>query len=162
MGLTAPLILLSLAWSAPAPGPTVGMRLPDYALLDATARQPVRPAALPEPVLVLNFFAFWCDTWIAELPQLRELAAQQQVLGFRLLSISIDGAWSEQLQVVCGGRLPFPVLLDLDSRLSTRLQVRRVPTILVADRRRRLTYVHEGYPGNPAILRAVRAAGAPL
>jgi peroxiredoxin len=160
MSLSAMLLIAGLTWSAPAPGPAVGMVLPDYALLDVH-RQPVRPAALPEPVLVLNFFAFWCDTWIAELPQLRELAAQQQRLGFRLLSVSIDGTWREQLRLVCGHEeLPFSMLLDLGGRLSERMNVRRVPTLLVVDRERRVTYVHEGFPGNPALLRAVREASA--
>jgi peroxiredoxin len=139
-------------------GPTVGAPLPDVTLVDLDHRS-VRPTALEEPVLVLNLFAFWCDTWIAELPQLRELATKQRQLDFRLLSISIDGTWREQLRVVCGEEeLPFSVLLDTGGRLSRRLAIRRVPTIIVVDRQRRMTYVNEGFPGNPAILRAVRAA----
>jgi peroxiredoxin len=149
------LYLAAESFASPG-GPTVGQALPDFALLDMHD-QPVHPAALPEPVLVLNFFAFWCDTWVAELPQLRELATQQQALGFRLVSISIDATRREQSRLVCGGKpLPFPVLLDYDGRLSHALGVRRVPTIVVVDSRRRITWVREGFPGNIRILRAVR------
>ena len=157
--MTALALWLLVAASLAEPGgPTVGAPLPEVTLLDLDHRS-VRPAELKEPVLVLNLFAFWCDTWIAELPQLRELATKQRQLGFRLLSISIDGTWREQLRVVCGEEeLPFSVLLDTGGRLSRRLEIRRVPTIIVVDRQRQITYVHEGFPGNPAILHAVRAA----
>ena len=59
-----------------------------------------------------------------------------------------------------GVPLPDCALLDLGSRLSRQLPIRRVPTVVLADRRRRIRYVHEGYPGNPEILRAVRAAAS--
>jgi peroxiredoxin len=137
----------------------VGAVIPDADLLDADGR-PVRLDASREPVLVLNLFAFWCDTWKAQLRQLRELADEQTRLGFRLVSVSIDGTWREQLKVVCGKGLPFPVLLDPGGVLSRRLGVRRVPTLIVA-RRGQVTYVHEGYPGNGAVLRAIRKAAGP-
>jgi len=111
--------------------------------------------------VVLNFFAFWCDTWIAELPQLRELAGEQQDLGFRLLSVSVDGKWTDQLRVVCGDEPPpWAVLIDRGSRLSRQLGLRRVPTLLVLNRERRVTAAFEAYPGNPALLKAIRAAGS--
>ncbi|MFQ6131351.1 MAG: peroxiredoxin family protein [Armatimonadota bacterium] len=140
--------------------PTVGSRLPDFRLFDVEGRQ-LRLGEVKQPVIVLNFWAFWCDTWIAELPQLRELAAQQGELGFKLLSVSVDGVWTDQVKAVCGDEgLPFPVLIDRGSRLSKRVGLRRVPTLLVVGRERRITFVHEGYPGNPHVLRAIRAAAS--
>lgn len=143
----------------PAP-PAIGDPLPRLELFDVEGRR-VRSSGIAEPVIVLNFWAFWCDTWIKELPQLRELAAQQSVLRFRLLTITIDGAWTDQLRQVCGEEdIPFPVLVDRGSRLTNRLGLRRIPTVIVVNRDRRITFVHEAYPGNPTILAAIRAAGS--
>jgi len=154
-------LLMAVACAAgpagPADGPRPGSFLPDVDLLDAAGR-PLRTADLRGKVLVLNLFAFWCDTWKAQLPQLIELAAAQEALDFRLVSVSVDGRWREELAATCGARaLPFPVLADVGGRLSAALGVRRVPTVLLLDARGRIAWVHEGYPGNLQLLRAIRA-----
>jgi len=55
-------------------------------------------------------------------------------------------------------RLPFPVLLDGEKTLANTLGLRRVPTVVILNRGRRVTYVKEAYPGNPVVLRAIRKA----
>ncbi len=149
-------MLATAAGAEQVPHPALGMRVPDFAL-PAMQGGTVRLADVTEPVVVLNLFAFWCDTWIEQLPQLRELAARQEDLGFRLISISVDGRWAEQLAQVCGADPPpFPVLLDSGRTLSGPLGLRHVPTIIVLDRERRARFIYEGYPGNHVILRAIR------
>jgi peroxiredoxin len=139
-------------------GPAVGTVVPGAVFLDPNDR-PVALADYHRPVLVLNFFAFWCDTWLEQWTQLRELVPLGRRLSFDFVSVSIDGQCREQLKRVCkGGAPPFPVLYDPGSHLARRLAVRRVPTVIVLDRDRRITYVHEGYPGNAEVLKAVRAA----
>jgi len=141
-------------------GPAVGDTVPKFTLFDADGRQ-LRLRDIKEPVIVLNLWAFWCDTWIAQLPQLRELAAQQDLLNFRLLAISVDGMWTDQLKAVCGSEgAPFPLLIDRRKRLSRQLRLRRVPTIIVLNRERKITYVHEAYPGNLGVLQAIREAAS--
>ena len=54
------------------------------------------------------------------------------------------------------------MLLDADRALSDIVGLRRVPTVLVLDQQRRATAVFEAYPGNPAVLQAVRRAAAPV
>ena len=157
-----------LVWGATAvraeegdpPPPAVGASLPQADLFDLQGQR-VRLQDLREPVIVLSFFAFWCNTWIAELPQLRELAAEQKRLGFRLLMVSVDGKWTDQLQAVCGDDPPpFPVLVDRNSRLSHKLGLRRIPTVLVLNRERHITAVFEAHPGNPKVLAAIRETGS--
>lgn len=163
--LIASVLLTSLALAAaPAadsgPHPALGMRVDDAWLFDLDGRA-LRLSEVQEPVVVLNLFAFWCDTWIGQLPQLRELATRQEDLRFRLLSISVDGRWTGQLREVCGDDPPpFPVLIDRERALSRCLQVRHVPTVVVLDRSRRARFVYEGYPGNLRVLRAIRAAAS--
>jgi peroxiredoxin len=136
----------------------VGDALPGFSLFDLHDRQ-ARLQDVKEPVVVIVLWAFWCDTWIAALPQLRELAAEQGALDFRLVAVSVDGAWSDQLNVVCGEEeLPFPVLIDRGSRLCRQLGLRRIPTVIIADQDRKITCIHEAYPGNPKVLEGIRGA----
>jgi len=138
--------------------PRTGVPMPEFLLFDLGQR-PVRLADLQQPVVVLNFFAFWCDTWIAQLPQLRELVAQQEEMGFQFLSINVDGAWTDQLEEVCGQEgVPFPVLVDRGSRLSRELGLRHIPTILVLNSQRTIRFAYERYPGNLVVLQGIRAA----
>jgi peroxiredoxin len=138
------------------PAPAVGQQVPAFELFDFS-RTLHRLCDYREPVIVLNFWAFWCDTWKAQLPQLVELSRQQEELNFRLLVISVDGQWSDnQRQYLRRQKLPFPVLLDGQRKVGTALGVRRVPTVMVLDRQRRVTWVHEAYPGNPVVLKAMR------
>jgi len=154
------LAVLVASPEAPEGPPRVGDRVPDFALFDTEDRL-ISSAAMAEPVLVLNFWGFWCDTWVKELGQLRELALLREGLGFRLLAISVDGRWTDELGLVCGeGGLPFPVLLDTHGTLRGPLGIRRVPTVLVLDRERRIRYVHEAYPGNAEVLKAIRRAAS--
>ena len=141
-----------------SPPPCLGAPMPEFTLFDLDQR-PLRLTDLHEPVIVVNLFAFWCDTWIAELPQLRELVVAQEKMGFRFVSISVDWAWTDQLQQVCGDEgVPFPVLVDKRSRLSRELRLRHIPTVLVLDAGRTIRFAYEGYPGNLVVLRAIRSA----
>jgi peroxiredoxin len=141
----------------PSP-PALGQQVPPFELFDL-GRAAHRLTNYQEPVIVLNFWAFWCDTWKAQLPQLCQLARQQRELRFRLLAVSIDGQWSDsQEQTLRDQRLPFPVLLDGQRTLGTALGLRRVPTVMVLNRERKVTWLHEAYPGNPAVLKAIRSA----
>jgi len=158
--LTATLLaaLIAPAWGDGPPPPACHVPMPDFTLFDLQQR-PVSLGQIAEPVVVVNFFAFWCDTWIAELPQLRELVTREKLLGFKLISISLDGAWSDQLAEVCGDEPPpWPVLVDPRRGLATALGLRHVPTVLVLDRDRTIRCVFEGYPGNPQVLQAIRDA----
>jgi peroxiredoxin len=140
------------------PAPAVGQQVPAFELFDVS-RVIHRLSDCREPMIVLNFWAFWCDTWKAQLPQLVELSRQQEELSFRLLVISVNGQWSDsQRQSLRRQRLLFPVLLDGQRKVGTALGVRRVPTVMVLDEERRVRWVHEAYPGNPVVLKAVRGA----
>ncbi|MEN6643502.1 MAG: TlpA disulfide reductase family protein [Armatimonadia bacterium] len=146
----------------PRPAPQAGQSVSDFPLFDMDGKLH-RLSDYREPVIVINFWAFWCDTWQKQLGQLRELARQQEELGFRLIVVSVDGQWSDMQKAHLRrireeGELGFPVLLDGQKVLAGRLGLRRVPTVMVLDRGRRVRWVHEAYPGNPAVLGAVRKA----
>ncbi|NPV46547.1 MAG: TlpA family protein disulfide reductase [Armatimonadetes bacterium] len=159
--LTAGPVAVAAEEPAGPPPPRLGVTVGNATLVDM-AQRPRHLAEFTAPVLVLNFWAFWCDTWKKQLPQLVELSRRQDELGFQLVTISVDGQWSDAARRYLGvAPLPFAVRLDGRRALSGPLGIRRVPTVLVLDRERRVTWLHEAYPGNPAVLRAIRAAQRP-
>lgn len=143
-------------WGEGSSPPACHVPMPEFTLFDLQQRA-LSLRDVNQPVVVINFIAFWCDTWIGELPQLRELVTREKALGFKLITINVDGAWTSQLAEVCGARpVPWPILIDRRGTLAATLGLRHVPTIFVLDRDRVIRRVFEGYPGNARLLQAIR------
>jgi peroxiredoxin len=139
---------------------TPGSVAPGFVLPDIGGRQ-VRLEEFRGQVVVLNFWAFWCDTWKEEMPHLRELIGQQEEMGFRLVAVSVDGTRLPEFRKrTSGGKVPFPVLLDVGGQVRTRYQVARVPTVVIIDQAGQVRYTATGYPGNHVVLRELRKLGS--
>lgn len=136
----------------------LGAMAPEFALPDIQGRS----HALSEyrgKITVLNFWAFWCDTWKAEMPHLQELAPQQDEQGFRIVAVSVDGTRLQEFRRRHPAPLPFPVLLDVGAKASRQYGIAHVPTVVILDPQGRVRYVHSGYPGNAVVLSQIRRIG---
>ena len=109
-------------------------------------------------VVVLNFFAFWCDTWKDEWPHLLQLAKLRKPEKFAIVCASVDGARQQQFRQLTGGDAPFPVLMDSRGYASKTFHITHVPTVMVLDKKGVVRYACSGYPGDKAVLDAVRKA----
>ena len=136
-------------------GGKVDHAAPDFTLPDIKGR-PIRLQDFKGKLVVLNFWAFWCDTWKDEMPHLKALAARQDELGFRLIAISVDGKRLQEFLKRTKGDVPFPVLLDAGGGVSARYAISHVPTVVIVDAGGRIRSVKIGYPGNQVILAALR------
>jgi peroxiredoxin len=137
-----------------------GSPAPSFVLPDTQGKQ-VRLDDYRGQVVVLNFWAFWCDTWKAEMPHLQELIAQQEELGFRLVAVSVDGTRLPEFRKrFPGGQSPFPILLDVGGQVRARYKVAYVPTVVIIDRAGRVRFTACGYPGNHVVLRELRKLGS--
>ena len=146
----------ALAAAPTVNGPALGSAAPAFALPDIHGKL-VSLDDYRGQVVVLNFWAFWCDTWKAEMPHLQELIGRQDELGFRLVALSVDGTRLGEFQNrTGGGQVPFPVLMDIGGQVRTRYGVAHVPTVVIIDRAGRVRYTAYGYPGNYVVLRELR------
>jgi cytochrome c biogenesis protein CcmG/thiol:disulfide interchange protein DsbE len=151
----AALLLLACACAspsiraAPRPSPLVGLPL-DVAALDLAGRD-VRVEAGQGRVVVVDFFATWCEPCRAQLPQLAQLTRDLGDRGLSVWAVSFDDS-SATLQGYAGGPAAgLPLLWDRGGeRLSPALGISRLPTTLVADRRGVVRSVHVGYDAGAA------------
>lgn len=142
--------------SPPTSLPLAGSTAPTFMLPEEDGRL-VRLEDYQGQTVVLNFWAFWCDTWKAELPSLKVLARQQASLHFHLVAISVDGTRLPVFQKYTHGvPVPFPVLLDAGGHVSKSYHVAHVPTVVIVDGTGHIRYTAYGYPGNEAVLNALR------
>lgn len=138
----------------------IGTEAPAFNMLDLHGKQ-VSLESFRGKTVLLNFWAFWCNTWEQEMPQLRELAARQEDLGFRLLAISVDGTRLREFAGHTDAGIPFPVLLDIGGRLTSLYKVGHVPTVLILDGQGVVRYSSIAWPGNQVILNHLRKLSTP-
>jgi thiol-disulfide isomerase/thioredoxin len=99
----------------------------------ATGEVDARLAGLKGQVVLVDFFASWCEPCRKSLPFYRELK-QRHPGGFEILAVSVDedeGDLQRFLERV--GPLPFPVTRDASGASARRFGVERMPTSVLLD-----------------------------
>jgi len=84
-------------------------------------------------IVVLDFWATWCPSCRAALPEIKDLVKKYPRDKLVLISISADqneGAWKD---FVAKKGMDWPQCLDSDQKLRAAFQVRAFPTYLVID-----------------------------
>lgn len=78
-------------------------------------------------VVLLNFWASWCEPCEAEMPSMERLYRSLAGEEFELVAISVDDDRSEVEEFQARYGLSFPILLDPDKAVSQRYQTFRYP-----------------------------------
>lgn len=98
--------------------------------------------------IAIVFWATWCEPCKQQLPLYQQLYARYQDQGLQVVAISMDGPQtiSQAAPVVNRLGLTFPVLSDLDTAVTSRLNPRRgAPFTIWIDRRGRIVHEAEGF-----------------
>jgi peroxiredoxin len=105
----------------------------------------VRLADLRGKVVLLNIWATWCYPCRAEMPSMNALYQDYRSQGFEILAISMDVSGAQVVApFVAEYALTFPVLLDPQDTVSTRLLGGGIPTSYVLDKRGQIVAVEVG------------------
>ncbi len=129
-----------------APSVLIGKPAPDFALESLDGHQ-VSLADYRGKKLVVTFWASWCGPCRMELPVLAKFYQQTHKpdSDFEVLAISIDTEKDAAQGAARTLKLPFPVLLDSDSRLSDTYHVEAIPMMFVIDKAGSVAQSHTGF-----------------
>jgi thiol-disulfide isomerase/thioredoxin len=125
-----------------------GMRAPGFSL--PTLRGPnVSLASLSGRVVVVDFWAQWCDPCKDELPELNKL---QKELGDKvsIVTVNIDKQRTNAEKLVRNLGLSLDVLLDPSGAVAATYDLPKMPSSYIIDKKGVVRYVHEGYASGDA------------
>ena len=145
--VTCATLVLWLAVSAAALNQ--GQRAPEIGLRDLDG-QPVRLAALRGKVVLVDFWASWCEPCREEMPFLNRLYREHRDDGLVVIGVSVDRRERNVGRFLRRTRVSFPIVHDADQAVVGRYSPPTMPSSYLIDRRGIVRYVHEGFRAGDA------------
>jgi peroxiredoxin len=143
---------------APTGGSGSGTLAPDFTARDVDGKTFRLSDHLGKHVVLLDFWATFCEPCKAEFPHLADLYARDKEKGLLVLGVAMDGPESsaEVPAFVKRHDVTFPVVLDDDSRIASLYDPKKsMPLSVLIGRDGRITVVREGYnPGDEKLVDA--------
>ena len=135
-----------------------GTRATDFAVRDTKGRTVRLSDYLGKEVVLLDFWATYCEPCLGEMPHLEAMYEENKAKGFVIIALAMDGpeTVAEVPSFVARNGLTFPVALDEDSHVASVYNPKSsAPLSVLIDRRGNVVRVREGYnPGDEALVAA--------
>jgi peroxiredoxin len=146
----------STAPGASSPSGSAQLAPPDFELSTVDGGSERLSEHLGKEVVLLDFWATFCEPCLAGMPHLDALYRQHHAHGFTVLGISIDGPDSvaQVKTTVSKLGLSFPILLDQETRVVAQYNPKTsAPYSVLIGRDGRILKKQEGYTtGNAGVL----------
>jgi peroxiredoxin len=148
------LLIIVTAAFLTVPGPAVaslrpGQPAPDFKAV-ITSGQSVSLSNYRGQVLILDFFATWCQPCRQSIPHLIEMNRKYGKQGLQILGLSVDEdgeqavkSFSEEL------RVNYPMALAGD-KTSVTYGIRSVPVMYIIDKKGKISDVYRGFTNETA------------
>jgi peroxiredoxin len=152
------LIVLALLWAADLPG--APPQLSSYGAAPAFSRtdlrrKPVNLMAYRGKVVLLNFWATWCEPCLTELPRFRDWQRRYGARGLQVIAISMDDEESPVQDVYRKQSLNFPVVIGDEKLGELYGGVLGVPVTFLIDQEGKIRLKQDGAVDLDAIERAI-------
>jgi peroxiredoxin len=126
-----------------------GERAPEIGLRDLDGNR-VTIASLRGNVVLVDFWASWCEPCAEEMPVLERLYQRYRGQGFRVVAVSQDRQVSNVRSFLNEHSVSFPVVHDASHQVAGRYSPPRMPSSFIIDRNGVVRHVHAGYRSGDA------------
>jgi thiol-disulfide isomerase/thioredoxin len=161
---TVAVILVALAPWLAACGPKrssqgAGDPLPEFRLASIAGGE-LGSRELAGKVVVYDFWATWCGPCHLQAEILHEMYPDHRGDDVEFVAISVGEPEEIVREFLAEKPYPYPVLVDPEDSMSTRLRILGLPTLIVADRDGRVVFRSTGISDRRTIEKALERAGA--
>ena len=149
--LAAALLTLSLSFSALAEKVKEGDAFPtDLAgvkLVDIKTKKEVKLASLVKSgkVVILDFWASWCEPCKEALPALNKLYGKYKGKGLVVVGINVDENPKDRDTFLSKHKVSFPLLSDEGLKLIKQMDIKTMPTSFVLDGTGTVQMIHKAF-----------------
>jgi thiol-disulfide isomerase/thioredoxin len=133
------LVLTGPARAAPALAPWGGGAAPELALRDVEGR-PHNLAAYRGKVVLINFWATWCEPCRQEMPSIQRLRDRLAGKPFAVLAVNVDEPDARVRQFLKQTALDLPILMDPNKVATRGWGVRVLPVTFIVGPDGRVRY----------------------
>jgi len=123
-----------------------GQRAPEFSL-PSLSGSTVALSSMRGKVVLVDFWAQWCEPCKKELPQLDKLAKDYAGKGVVVVAVNIDKQRDNAERMVKQLGVSLPVLLDPAGSVAGSYDLPKMPTSFVIDKKGIVRYVNEGFDG---------------
>lgn len=107
--------------------------------------KPVSLSQLKGKVVMVNFWATWCSTCRAEMPEWQKFYDAHKAQGFELIALSIDDDEKELRSVAKQRAFTFPIAWRYDDKTDDNFgDVIATPTLYVVDKDGKIAWTKRG------------------
>ena len=111
-------------------------------------------------VVIVDFWATWCMPCRAQAQILEDLHPTWSKRGVQFLGVDVAETPDTVASFVKSNPFPYPILLDPQDQVSTKLGLNALPTLMVIDRQGQVIYMDAGVMDRPHLEKLFEKAGA--
>ena len=111
---------------------------PDFTLKDWSGKD-VKLSSLRGNVVLVNFWATWCNTCVIEMASMERLVRKETGKPFHLLAVSVDDGWDPIRKFFAKGT-PLDVVLDAPREIAKRWGTEKFPESFLIDQDGNIRY----------------------
>jgi cytochrome c biogenesis protein CcmG/thiol:disulfide interchange protein DsbE len=137
-------LIVSLGTVASVAALDVGSRAPEIGLSDLRGRS-VRMSRLRGKVVIVDFWASWCEPCGEAMPVLNRLYRRYRRQGLVVVGVNVDRTERNARSFLRSTPVSFPIVHDARHQVAGRYGPPRMPSSYLIDRRGVVRYVHEGF-----------------
>jgi thiol-disulfide isomerase/thioredoxin len=127
----------------------IGQPAPAFSLPLRGGSAPLGLDQLHGQVVMVNFWASWCEPCRKEFPLLDQIYKKYKPAGFTLIGVNVEPDAKDAEGFIAKTPVSFPIVFDKDSAVSKLYRVSGMPTTVLVDRKGVLRWVHRSYvPGD--------------
>jgi peroxiredoxin len=124
-----------------------GQKAADFKL-PALTQGEVSLKAFTGKVVLLDFWASWCEPCREELPELEKLQKQYASRGLVTVAVNLDQERADAERAAKKlGLSAVSIALDAESNVANRYDLPKMPSLFVLDRTGVIRFLHAGYGG---------------